>query len=151
MAIPQALHRDGCWRWGEPRSFWLILCVNWKQQNSISWCYFQLHITHEAVKSMANLPASHVVVYSQLFACPGEIQPFKDHSSTHDVWQASETSHNKSSLGNLYHWHLLEMLVTVYSHCVMVKSVPAVVYVEAKSSQIQSHMYVYIYIHLAML
>ena len=28
-------------------------------------------------------PASCVVIYTQLSACPGEIEPFKDHPGTH--------------------------------------------------------------------
>ena len=40
-----------------------------------------------------------------------------------DVWQGSETSHSKSSLGNFQHWYLPEMLVNVFSYHAMVKSV----------------------------
>ena len=40
-----------------------------------------------------------------------------------DIWQASETSHNKSSLGNFQHGYLPELLVNVYSYCLLVKSV----------------------------
>ena len=40
-----------------------------------------------------------------------------------DVWQDSETSHSKSSLGNFQHWYLADMLASVYSYCVMVKSI----------------------------
>ena len=40
-----------------------------------------------------------------------------------DVWQASETSHSKSSLANFQHQYLAELLVNVYSYRSMVKSV----------------------------
>ena len=42
-----------------------------------------------------------------------------------DVWQASETSHSKSSLGNLQHQYLPdhEFLVNVYSYHLMEKNV----------------------------
>ena len=40
-----------------------------------------------------------------------------------DVWQASETSHSKSSPSNFQHQHLSELLVNVYSYHSMVKSV----------------------------
>ena len=40
-----------------------------------------------------------------------------------DVWQASETSHRKSSPGNFQHQYLAELLVNVYSYRLMVKSV----------------------------
>ena len=40
-----------------------------------------------------------------------------------DVWQDSETSLSKSSLGNFQHWYLADMLASVYSYCIMVKSI----------------------------
>ena len=40
-----------------------------------------------------------------------------------DIWQASETSHNKSSPGNFQHQYLPKLLVNVNSYCLMVKSV----------------------------
>ena len=39
-----------------------------------------------------------------------------------DIWQASETNHSKSSLGN-FHQYLAELLVNVYSYHLVVKSV----------------------------
>ena len=38
-----------------------------------------------------------------------------------DVWQASETSHSKSSQGNFQHQYLPELLVKVYSYPLVVK------------------------------
>ena len=38
-----------------------------------------------------------------------------------DIWQASETSHSKKSLGNIQHQYLAELLVNEYSYCLMVK------------------------------
>ena len=40
-----------------------------------------------------------------------------------DVWQASETSHSKSSLSYFQHQYLPELLVNVYSYPLVVKSV----------------------------
>ena len=40
-----------------------------------------------------------------------------------DVWQASETSHSKSSLGNFQHQYMAELLVNVSNYRLMVKSV----------------------------
>ena len=40
-----------------------------------------------------------------------------------DVWQASKTSHSKSSPGNFQHQYLAELLVNMCSYCLMVKSV----------------------------
>ena len=39
-----------------------------------------------------------------------------------DVQQSLETSHSKSSLGSIQHQYLAKLLVNVYSHCLMVKS-----------------------------
>ena len=39
-----------------------------------------------------------------------------------DVWQASETSHSKSSQGNFQHQYLPELLFNVYGYHLMVKS-----------------------------
>ena len=62
-----------------------------------------------------------------------------------DVWHDSETSHSKSNLGNFQHWHLPDMLASVYSYCVMVKSVSSCcVHVEDMLSQIQSNITTYI-------
>ena len=50
--------------------------------------------------------------YRWLSACPGEMKAlFKDHPSI--VWQASETSHSKSSLGNFQHQYLTKLLLNV--------------------------------------
>ena len=40
-----------------------------------------------------------------------------------DIWQASKTSHSKSSLGNFQHQYLAELLSNVYSYHLMVKNV----------------------------
>ena len=40
-----------------------------------------------------------------------------------DIWQDSETSHSKSSLGNFQHWYLPDVLASVYSYHVIVKTV----------------------------
>ena len=58
------------------------------------------------------------MVSSQLSACPGEIEPFKDHSTA--TWalvptqQGSETNHSKS---NLYHQYLPEFKQCVQLSC----------------------------------
>ena len=58
-----------------------------------------------------------------------------------DVWQASETSHSKSSLGNFQHQYLTELLVNVYSYSIVWwwKVYLAIVYMEGGFSQIWSH------------
>ena len=67
-----------------------------------------------------NSSASHVVNYSQLSACQGDIQPFEGDQYTRGRLTSLR---NKSSLGNFQHQYLAELLVNVYSYCLMVKSV----------------------------
>ena len=55
-----------------------------------------------------------------------------------DIWHASETSHNKSSVGNFQYQYLAELLANVYSYCLMVKVRLDVMCVEGGFSQIQS-------------
>ena len=58
-----------------------------------------------------------------------------------DIWQASETSHSNSSLGNFQHQYPHELLVSVYSYHLMVKSLClAVVCMVGGFSQIQSQL-----------
>ena len=66
-----------------------------------------------------NSSASRVVNYSQLSACQGDMQPFEGDPYT----RGRLTSHSKSSPGNFQHQYLAELLVNMYSYCLMVKSV----------------------------
>ena len=89
---------------------------------TVKWCLlvpFYFHISQKAAKSMAKL-------ISQL--C-GELQPavwlsrdmeaVEDHPSTHGCLTSFRTSHSKSSLGNFQYKHLPELLVNVYSYCLL--------------------------------
>ena len=67
-----------------------------------------------------NSSASHVVNYSQLSACQGDIQPFEGDPYTRGRLTSLR---NKSSSGNFQHQYLAEFLVNVYNYCLMVKSV----------------------------
>ena len=53
----------------------------------------------------------------------GKWSHLKTSQALMDIWQDSETSHSKSSLGNYQHQYLSELLVNMYSYCLMVKSV----------------------------
>ena len=55
-----------------------------KQPNGILLCYLHLHLSHISLvaKSWSNSPASCVAIYSQLAACPVEMELFEDHPST---------------------------------------------------------------------
>ena len=66
-----------------------------------------------------NSSGSHVLNYSQLSSCQGEMELFEDHPST----CGHLTSHSKSSLSNFQYKYLHELLVNVYTCCLMVKSV----------------------------
>ena len=89
-----------------------------------------------------NSSANHVVNYSWLSACQGNMQPFEGDTNTGGCRQTSETSHSKSSMGNFQHQYLPELLVSVYSYCLMVKVCLAVACMEAGFSQIRSHILV---------
>ena len=86
-----------------------------------------------------NSSASHVANYSWLLLAKGMCSHLKVTWALMDIWQASETSHSKSSPGNFQHQYLPELLVNVYSYRLMVKVCFAVVCVEAGFSQIRSH------------
>ena len=77
---------------------------------------------------------SHVVIYSWLYVCPGEMEPFKDHLNTQglsDNLQKQATAKAISAPCNT----CLNCL-NVYSYCLMVKMSLAVVWREAGFSQI---------------
>ena len=56
-------------------------------------------------------------------ACQEGMEPFEGGWTLVDVWKASETSNNISSLGNIQYQYLPELYVNVYNHHLMVKSV----------------------------
>ena len=62
-----------------------------------------------------------------------------------DISQASETSHSKSRLGKFQYQCLSELLVNVYSYCLMVKSVSYCCVCGRRFSQIQLHIIIIIY------
>ena len=109
---------------GKPQSGRKRLCQHWKHPSGVHWWHFQFLISNKAAKSMTKLNI-------QLW---GELQPaaclsrgwshLKTTWALMDIWQASETSHRKSSLGNFQHQYVPEFLVNVYSYCLMVKSLP---------------------------
>ena len=105
---------------GGPQSGRQRLRQHWKQSNNIHWCHFQLHISHKAAKSIANSPVSRRVIYSCLVVCLSSY--LKTTWALMDIWQASETSYRKGSLGNFQHQYLPELLFNVYSYRVMMKN-----------------------------
>ena len=78
-----------------------------------------------------------MVNYSQLSASAlyREMEPFKDHASTHGHLTSLRS---KSSLGNFQDRYFTEFLCS-YSYHVMVKTCLAAMCVEAAFSEIQSH------------
>ena len=66
-------------------------CQNWNSQiASIRAIFISTYHTKQ-LNPWPTPPASHVVIYSQLSTCPGEVEPFKHY------WQASETIHSKNN------------------------------------------------------
>ena len=61
-------------------------------------------------------PTSSVVIDSQLSACQGEMEPLKDHPSTHGHLTTLKNKPQKSNLGNFQHQYLPKLLVNVYSY-----------------------------------
>ena len=67
--------------------------------------------------------ASHVVNYSHLSSCPGNMELFEGDLSTCVRLTSFSTKPQQSSLGNFQHQYLSELLVHLYSYHFMVKSV----------------------------
>ena len=87
-----------------------------------------------------NSSASHVVNYSQLSACQGDMQPFEGDPYTLGRLKSLRNKPQQKHPGKLStHQYLAELLVNVYSYCLMVKVCLAIVCVEAVFSQIWSH------------
>ena len=80
---------------------------------------------------------SRVVNYSQLSACQWDMQPFEGDPYTRGRLTSLRNKPQQNSLGNFQPQYPAELLVNVYSYCLMVKSL-AVVCVEAGFSQIWS-------------
>ena len=95
---------------------------------------------HKAAKSMAKLISqSYHKITAGCLLVKGRWSHLKTTRILVDVWEASETSHNKISLGNVQHQYLAELFVKVYSYCWWWKVCLDVVCVEAGVSLIQSH------------
>ena len=72
---------------------------------------FQLHISHKPLNPWPNSPASHMMIYSQLSAFQGQIEPFKDRLSTNRCLTSFTTV--KAAWVNLStNSYLPELLVT---------------------------------------
>ena len=72
---------------------------------------------------MANSSASRVVNYSQLSACQGDMQPFEGDPYTRGHLTSLRNKPQQKQPSNFQHQYLAELLVNVYSYCLMVKSV----------------------------
>ena len=92
------------------------------QMASIGLIFTSTYHTKQ-LNTWPNSSASHVVNYSQLSACQGDMQLFEGDPYTRGHLTSLRTSHSKSSSGNFQYQYLAELLVNVYSYCLMVKSV----------------------------
>ena len=70
-----------------------------------------------------NSSASHVLNYSRLSACQGDMQPFEGDPYTRGRLRSLRNKPQQSSPGNFQHQYLAELLVNMYSYRLMVKSV----------------------------
>ena len=100
------------------------------------------YISFKVAKSMVNL-TSNMVIYSGCLLVQVRHSHLKTTQPLMNIWQALETSHSKSNLGNFQHQYLPEILVNVYSYHVIVKVCHTVVCMKAGFPQ-SSHTYIYI-------
>ena len=104
-----------------------MLHQHWKQTNGFYWCHCYLHImAYITQSSYIHGQTYQPVVWWITASCllvKGRWTHLKAALGFVDVWQASETSHSKSSLDNVQHKYLPAFLVNVYSYHLMVKSV----------------------------
>ena len=85
---------------------------------------FHHYISHKAAKSMAKLISQSLWWITAGCVLVKRIcSHVKVTRALVDVWQASETSHSKSNLGNFQHQYLPKLLVNVCSCRLMMKSV----------------------------
>ena len=77
----------------------------------------------EQLNPWPNSSASRLVNYSRLSACQGDMQPFEGDPYTRGHLTSLKNKLSKSSPGNFQHQYLAELLVNMYSYCLMVKSV----------------------------
>ena len=96
-----------------------------------------------------NSSASRVVNYSQLSACQGDMQPFEGDQYTRGRLTSLRNKPRQKQRGQLQHQYLAELLVNVYSYCLMVKSVSCCC---VRGSRLFSDLvtYVYQYLHVCM-
>ena len=72
-------------------------------------------------------------LFDELQPAVSLMEPTEDHQNTHGCLTSLR---NKNNLGNFQHQYLPELLVNVYSYCVMVKVCLSVVCVKTDFSQI---------------
>ena len=110
----------GWWPWGAMKWFVNPLC----KLKTAKWHQLVLFsVSHNTTKQLNPSPTSPASCVAGWLLVQGRSSHSKITHAFMDIWQNSETSHSKSSLGNYQHWYLADMLANVYSYCVMVKSV----------------------------
>ena len=68
------------------------------------------------LNSWPNSSASHMVNYNRLSPCPGEMEPFKQHLSTHGYLTSLRNKPQQKQPGQLSTVILPELLVNVYGY-----------------------------------
>ena len=92
-----------------------------------------------------NSSASCVVKYSQLSACQGDMQPFEGDPYTRGCLTSLRNKPQQKQPEQHQHQYLAELLVNVYSCCLMVKSVSCCCVRESRPASLRSgHICVYV-------
>ena len=98
-----------------------------KQPNGIHWCHLHFHISHKV--AISPYGKTHQPVLRRFIAGWLLVHWRWSHlkitdPSTHGrLTVRSETRHGKSNLSTFQHWYLADMLASVCSYRVMVKSI----------------------------
>ena len=93
-----------------------------------------------------NSSASRVVNYNQLSACQGDMQPFEGDPYTLGRLTSLRNKPQQKQPGKLQHQYLAELLINVYSYCLMVKSVSSCC---VRGSRLFSDLVTYILMYFA--
>ena len=93
-----------------------------RQMASVGIIFSFIHHTKQ-LNPWLNSPARHVMIYNQLSACPGKMEPFKDHPSTSGHLTSLRNTPQQKHHGKLaVAEQLPKLLVNVYRYGMMVKS-----------------------------
>ena len=79
--------------------------------------------SHKAAKFMAKLISQSYSELQPTVCLPRDMQPFEGNPSTHGHLTSLRNESQQNSSGNFQHQYLPELLINIYNHHLMVKSV----------------------------